>query len=400
MTKINDEIIDLSDIEYEIIEITDKKNVIDYTMDISVDDTHYYVLDNGVISHNTVSLMTQTTSGIEPAFLIRYKRKRKVNPNDKGLENVKLEYDNQGDAWEMYEVYHKGFKDWAEINNHNLENISDEEFNKLYGISPYYLSTSADVDWVAKVRLQAEIQKWIDHSISVTVNLPNSATEEIVSDVYMTAWKSGCKGITVYRDGSRDGVLISNENNPRELLNFDEVNAPKRPTVLEADVVHFNNKGEKWIGVMGLLKNKPYELFTGKLESFNIPDKITTGLVTRVKDNGESRYDFQYYDDDGFKVTMEELNRAFDRETWNYSRLISGILRHGMPLGSLYDLIDNLKLADGDAIVSWKTGIKRLIKKYIKNGTKISGKCPECGSTIIFTDGCKKCSNCDYSACG
>ena len=347
----------------------------------------------------TVSLMTQTTSGIEPAFAIKYTRKRKVNPNDSGVDTSLIEYDKVGDAWEKYYVYHHGFLRWAKIHKINLENLTDEEYQEQYEKSPYYKSTSADIDWVNKVRLQGEVQKWIDHSISVTVNLPNDVTEQLVSDVYMEAWRCGCKGLTIYREGSRDGVLISDKQKQSNESLFKEVTAPKRPKNLEADVIRFNNKGEKWVGVLGLLDGKPYELFTGKLDSFNIPASIDKGVIIKIKEHGDSRYDFQYTDNEGYKTTMEGLNRAFNREYHNYARLISGILRHGMPLTNVYELVDNLRLEDGDSITDWKSGVKRMIKKYIKDGSRSKESCTDCGTELIFESGCKKCPQCGWSKC-
>jgi len=347
----------------------------------------------------TVSIMTQTTSGIEPAFGIKYKRKRKINPNDKGINPDNIEYDKQGDAFEMYNVYHHGFVKWAQINGYDLRDLSDENYEKLYKISPYYQSTSADIDWVAKVAMQGQIQQWIDHSISVTVNIPNETTEEIVSELYMTAWKSGCKGITVYREGSREGILVSDKHQQKMDNSFKEINVPKRPKILECDVIHFNNKGEKWVGVLGLVQDRPIEIFTGKWDSFMIPFSIEKGFVIKVKDNGKTRYDFQYVDADGYKCTMEGLNRAFNREYHNYARLISGVLRQGMPLIYVYELVDGLKLEDGDSITDWKSGVKRLIKRHIKDGVKTKDICPECGSILVYAEGCKKCT-CGYTACG
>lgn len=348
----------------------------------------------------SLSILTQTTSGIEPAFGIKYKRKRKINPNDKGVNLDNIEYDKQNDAWEKYNVYHHGFLKWAKINNYDLTNISDDEYEKIYKLSPYYKSTSADVDWVAKVEMQGRVQKWVDHSISVTVNLPNEITEEIVSEVYMTAWKSGCKGITVYREGSREGVMVSDKHQQKIESIFKEINVPKRPKVVEADIIHFNNKGEKWVGVLGLVEDRPIEIFTGKWDNFMIPMSIEKGFVIKIKENNRTRYDFQYIDSDGYKCTMEGLNRAFNREYHNYARLISGVLRQGMPLIYVYELIDGLRLEDGDSITDWKSGVKRLIKKHIKDGVKTKDLCPDCGANLIFAENCKKCMTCGYTACG
>ena len=347
----------------------------------------------------TVSIMTQTTSGIEPAFGIKYTRKRKINPNDKGVNLEHIEYDKQGDAFEKYSVYHHGFVKWAAINGYDLRDLSEENYNKLYKTSPYFQSTSADIDWVAKVAMQGRIQQWVDHSISVTVNLPNDATEEMVSEVYMSAWKSGCKGVTVYREGSRDGILVSDKHQQAITALFKEINVPKRPKIVECDVIHFSNKGEKWVGVLGSVKDRPIEIFTGKWDSFMIPSTIEKGFTIKVKDNDKSRYDFQYIDADGYRCTMEGLNRAFNREYHNYARLLSGVLRQGMPLIYVYELVDTLKLEDGDSITDWKTGVKRLIKRHIKDGVKTKDKCPECGANLIFSENCKKCT-CGYTACG
>ena len=348
----------------------------------------------------SVSIMTQTTSGIEPAFGIKYKRKRKINPNDKGVNLDNIEYDKQGDAFEKYNVYHHGFVKWANINGYDLRDLSDENYDKLYEISPYYKSTSADIDWVLKVSMQGKVQQWIDHSISVTVNLPNEATEEMVSDVYMTAWKCGCKGITAYREGSREGILVSDKHQQKVDNPFKEINVPKRPKVLECDVIHFSNKGEKWVGVLGLVHDRPIEIFTGKWDSFMIPLSIEQGNIIKCKENGATRYDFQYVDSDGYKCTMEGLNRAFNREYHNYARLISGVLRQGMPLIYVHELVEGIKLEDGDSISDWKSGVKRLIKKHIKDGVKTKDICPDCGNNLIFAEKCKKCTNCGYSACG
>ena len=348
----------------------------------------------------SISLMTQTSSGIEPAFGIKYTRKRKINPNDKGINLETVTYDVQGDAFEKYNVYHHGFITWAKINNYDLRDLSDENYEKLYQMSPYYKSTSADIDWLSKVRMQGEIQKWVDHSISVTVNIPEDTSEEMVSDIYMTAWKSGCKGITIYREGSRDGIMVSDKHQQKTDGVFKEFDVPKRPKIIECDVIHFSNKGEKWVGVLGLVKDRPIEIFTGKWDSFMIPALIEKGFVIKVKENGNTRYDFQYVDADGYKCTMEGLNRAFNREYHNYARLISGVLRQGMPLIYVYELIDGLKLEDGDSITDWKSGVKRLIKKHIKEGVKTKDLCPDCGANLIFSENCKKCTVCGYSACG
>ncbi|MFW6225441.1 MAG: adenosylcobalamin-dependent ribonucleoside-diphosphate reductase [bacterium] len=352
----------------------------------------------------SVSLMSQTTSGIEPVFLPVYTRRRKINPNDK---NSKVSFvDEVGDSWEEYNVFHPKFKVWAELNGYNvsdLEKAKPSEIEKIVKLSPYYKSTSNDVDWVSKVKLQGSVQKWVDHSISVTVNLPNEVSEEIVGKVYKTGWEVGCKGITVYRDGSRSGVLISSSKDKKTNV-FNENHAPKRPDLLPCDVYRFQNKGEKWIGFMGLLDNRPYEIFTGLQESVNIPNNIITGHILKVKNaetDGKSRYDFVYIDKDGYKQEFRGLSRAFNREYWNTGRLISGILRHGMPIPNVLQLIDKLNFDNEDSISSWKSGVKRTLKKYIKEGTLVKGEtCDNCGSTnIIYKEGCMTCMDCQTSKC-
>jgi ribonucleoside-diphosphate reductase alpha chain len=406
------EIIDLKNVKYEEIEIINIEDSYNYTMDFEVENTHYYTLENGIVSHNTVSLMTQTTSGIEPTFLTIYKRRRKINPNDK---NVRVDFvDDSGDSWEEYAVYHHGFIKWLKANNYDVDevlNMKTEDLDKIIKISPYYLATSNDVNWVEKVKMQGEVQKWVDHSISVTVNLPENTTEEIVSNVYLEAWKSGCKGITVYRDGSRSGVLVSNEEKPAQAAVEDLYNnAPKRPKIVKCDILRFQNNKEKWIGFVGLLNGKPYEIFTGLYDSFQVPSFVEDGWIKKVKETKKdedgkdmkySRYDFVYLDKDGIEQELRGLSRAFDREYWNYGKLMSGILRHGMPIPNVISLIDSLSLK-GDTIVSWKSGIKRMLKKYIKDGEELTGQsCPQCGSSELrFESGCVTCSNCGYSRCG
>jgi ribonucleoside-diphosphate reductase alpha chain len=351
----------------------------------------------------SVSICTQTSSGIEPVFMVSYKRRRKVNPNDK---NVRVDYvDQVGDSWEEYNVFHPKFFDWLKINGYNTEEVksySDEQLQPIIEKSPYYKATSNDIDWVQKVKMQGAIQKWVDHSISVTVNLPKEATEELVSQVYLTAWESGCKGMTIYRDGSRDGVLVGNDKPAKEETEFRETKAPPRPVKLEADIVRFQNDYEKWIAVIGLLDNKPYEVFTGKAEGFILPPWVTKGWVIKSKEGSEkSRYDFQFLDKEGYKVTFEGLSRSFNKEYWNYAKLISGILRHGMPLPFLVNLIDNLTF-DTDSINTWKNGVVRSLKKYIPDGTKLGSKtvCQVCGSTeLIYKEGCVTCNSCGNSKC-
>ncbi len=352
----------------------------------------------------TVSLMTQTTSGIESAFMIAYKRNRKVNPNDK---DVKVSFvDQNGDSWESYSVLHHHFKTWVVINGYSLDDIQNytqEELDELVKKSPFYKATANDVDWLEKVRMQGSIQKWIDHSISVTVNLPKETTKDVVADVYKEAWKSGCKGITVYRDGSRTGVLVSDTEKINEILK--ENNAPKRPKNLQADVLMFQNHSEKWIGFIGKLDDKPYEMFTGLLESFPIPSYVEQGIIRKNKIDDKSSYDFIYIDKDGYEQTMRGLSRAFNKEYWNYGKLISAVIRHGMPIPSLVNVVSSLDLPD--LIVSWKSGVVRMFKKYIKdNEVSADQKCPECGNKLTFTDGCLSCKDtpekegCGWSKCG
>jgi len=360
----------------------------------------------------TVSIMTQTTSGIEPVFLVSYKRRRKINPNDK---DTRVDFvDEVGDSWEEYNVFHPKFLKWLNVNEYDANEVklySDEMLKPIIEKSPYHNATSNDVDWVEKVKMQGGIQKWIDHSISVTVNLPNNATEEVVSNVYIEAWKSGCKGVTVYRDGSRSGVLISNDKKEEKKADviISENSAPKRPKSLKCDILRFQNNKEKWIGFVGTLEDRPYEIFTGALDSFQIPSFVEEGWIRKVKDtkiNDEgqevktSRYDFIYFDKDGYEQEMRGLNRAFNREYWNYGKLMSGILRHGMPIPNAINLVDSLSL--GDTVVSWKSGVKRMLKRYIKDGEDVKGAvCPECGlHTLKYESGCSSCTNCGYSKCG
>jgi ribonucleoside-diphosphate reductase alpha chain len=353
----------------------------------------------------SVSICTQTTSGIEPVYMISYKRRRKVNPNDK---DVVISFtDDLGDAWEEYHVFHPKFVTWLTINGYDVEkvkNCSDHELQEIIRKSPYFKATSNNVDWVEKVRMQGEVQKWVDHSISVTVNLPKDVTEELVSKVYLTAWESGCKGMTIYRDGSRDGVLISHDKKKEDIEEFRDTKAPVRPAVLEAEVVRFQNDYEKWIAVVGLLNNKPYEIFTGKADEFYVQPWVTKGWVIKNKpQKGEAaRYDFQYADKAGYKVTIEGLSRSFNQEFWNYAKLISGILRHGMPLPYAINLVDNLTL-DNESINTWKNGVVRALKKFIPDGTvDKKSVCPECHAegSLMYKEGCLVCKECGYSKCG
>jgi len=355
----------------------------------------------------TTSLMTQTTSGIEPVFLVSYKRRRKVNPNDKD-SHVDM-VDEVGDHWEEYSVFHHKFIDWLKANNHDIEGIkkmNDEQLETLIRQSPYYQATANDVDWIKKVKLQGRIQKWVDHSISVTVNIPKETPEELVAKIYETGWESGCKGVTVYRDGSRSGVLVANDQSKPEGTEktIHENNAPKRPKRLEADVVRFQNNHEKWIAVVGKIDDHPYEIFTGSAEDFLfVPTWLEKGWVIKKKKKNKkkSQYDFQYEDHDGYKVTIEGLSRAFNPEYWNYAKLISGVLRHGMPLQYVVDMVTNLHL-DDESLNTWKNGVARALKKFIPDGTRPgSNICPECGEPgLIYEEGCLNCKSCGHTKCG
>ena len=349
----------------------------------------------------TTSLMTQTTSGIEPVFMPVYKRRRKVNPNDKG---VRVDFiDEVGDHWEEYIVFHHKFKTWMEVKGYDTNKLySEEELDELVKQSPYYKATSNDVDWLSKVQMQGRIQKWVDHSISVTINLPAHASEDLVDQLYFEAWRSGCKGVTVYREGSRSGVLISNKDTTKKKNN----NFPtKRPESLDADVVRFQNNKEKWIAFIGLVDDKPYEIFTGLSDDEDgilLPRSITDGkIIKSYEDDGTSRYDFQYANKRGYKTTIEGLSYKFNPEFWNYAKLISGVLRHGMPIHKAIELVSSLQF-DNDHINSWKAGVARALKKYIPNGTIAEDTtCGECGSeNVIYQEGCLTCKDCGASKCG
>ena len=352
----------------------------------------------------TVSICTQTTSGIEPVFMVSYKRRRKVNPNDK---NAKVSFtDAEGNSFEEYNVFHPKFMTWLEVNGYNVEEVKayeDEKLQEIIAKSPYYKATANDIDWVSKVKMQGEMQKWVDHSISVTVNIPAETTEELVSQIYLTAWECGCKGMTIYRDGSRTGVLVSNKKEEKKNAENDivETHSPVRPKTLECDVVRFQNNYEKWIAFVGKINNKPYEIFLGKQDDFYLPPFVETAWITKNKgEEGRSRYDLQFQDKQGYKVTIEGLSRSFSPEFWNYAKLISGILRHGMPISNVVTLIQNLSV-DEDNINAWKNGIARALKRYIPDGTKVDKEvCPTCGDALVYEDGCKHCKNCGYSKCG
>ncbi|RXG12557.1 ribonucleoside-diphosphate reductase class II [Leeuwenhoekiella aestuarii] len=353
----------------------------------------------------TTSLMTQTTSGIEPVFLPVYKRRRKVNPNDK---DARVDFvDEVGDSWEEYVVFHHRFKEWMKINGIATDkNYSQEELNEIVAQSPYYQATSNDVDWLNKVRMQGAVQKWVDHSISVTINLPNDVNEELVGDLYLEAWQAGCKGVTVYRDGSRSGVLISNEENKEEEDNETLTAFPtKRPQILEADIVRFQNNKEKWIAFIGLIEGKPYEIFTGIADDEDgilLPRWVEKGLIIKNRnDDGSSRYDFQYQNKRGYKTTIEGLSHKFDPEYWNYAKLISTTLRYGMPIEKAVELTNSLQL-DSASINTWKNGVARALKRYVADGTVArKQKCDNCNSSeLIYQEGCLTCKDCGSSKCG
>ena len=347
----------------------------------------------------STSLMSQTTSGIEPVFLPVYKRRRKVNPNDK---EVRVDFiDEVGDSWEEYIVFHHHFKTWMEVNGYDTsKNYSHEEIQELIEKSPYYKATSNDIDWLSKVEMQGAIQKWVDHSISVTINIPNEATVELVNELYIKAWEVGCKGVTVYRDGSRSGVLVAadtkKEEKEEEEVHPQEIFPTKRPQVLEADVVRFQNNKEKWIAFVGLVEGRPYEIFTGLAddeEGILLPRWVNEGLIIKNRDeSGVSRYDFQFKNLRGYKTTIEGLSHKFNPEFWNYAKLISGTLRHGMPIESVVELINRLEL-DSESINTWKAGVARALKRYIPDGTEAEGqKCSNCGSNqVVYQEGCLIC---------
>ena len=361
----------------------------------------------------TTSLMTQTTSGIEPVFMPVYKRRRKVNPND---TDVHVDFvDEVGDSFEEYIVYHKKFMDWMNVNGFDTrKRYTQDEIDAIVAKSPYYKATANDVDWLMKVKMQGEIQKWVDHSISVTVNLPNDVDEALVNRLYVEAWRSGCKGCTIYRDGSRSGVMISvSKKDKKKEEKKEELLAPckqpevteVRPKELACDVVRFQNNKEKWVAFVGLLNGYPYEIFTGLQddeEGIVLPKTVTKGkIIKNVGVDGRSRYDFQFENKRGYKTTVEGLSEKFNPEYWNYAKLISGVLRYRMPIDHVIKLVGSLQLKS-ESINTWKIGVERALKKYIVDGTEAAGvECPSCGQeTLVYQEGCLICKNCGASRCG
>lgn len=344
----------------------------------------------------TLSMLARTSSGIEPVFLLSYKRRRKVNESDK---NANITYvDDMGDSWEEFEVFHPKLRSWMEITD-----------NQDVTQSPYHGSTAPEIDWARRVEMQALVQKYVTHSISSTINLPSEVSVEAVGEIYLESWKKGLKGITVYRDGSRSGVLVASETKSEkgtakavEMSQMAVYNPPKRPKKIEADVIRFQNEYEKWLAVVGFVNDKPYEIFTGKMEdSFNLPTFVNKGWVIKSKTDRGSRYDFQYIDKDGYRTTIEGLSRSFDKEYWNYAKLISGVLRHNMPINDVVDLINGLNLYD-DNINTWKNGVARALKKYVADGSEAADRqCPSCEDPngLIYEEGCLTCKSCGYSKC-
>ncbi len=368
-------------------------------MKVDFPDQYERMMNNGrrnisistVAPTGTLSMLAQVSSGIEPVYLLSYTRRRKVNPND---ENIRVDFtDDMGDAFEEFTVFHSKLKDWMEITG-----------NTDITLSPYSGATAPEIDWEKRVELQSLVQKYTTHSISSTINLKADVPVELVGDIYIDSWKKGLKGITVYRDGSRSGILVAENKTTQDSLDNTKTFRGKRPKRLDATIVRFFNEDEKWLAVIGLMEGRPYEIFTGKMkDAFNLPEWVEKGLVIKHRDEeGLSRYDFQYEDNDGYRVTIEGLSRSFDKEFWNYAKLISGVLRHGMPLHYVVDLVNNLNLMD-ENINTWKNGVSRTLKRFIPNGTEaIDKKCPECSDPdgLIYMEGCLTCKSCGHSKCG
>ena len=355
----------------------------------------------------SVSICTQTTSGLEPAFNVFYKRRRKVNPNDMSIKKNTVK-DTMGDSFEEYIVFHQKFVTWAETQGYTYEQMttmSEKEIQDLMQKSPYYKATAADTDYIKKVELQGSVQKWVDHSISVTVNLPNSIDEQTVADLYMKAWESGCKGLTVYREGSRDGVLITASKDEKKPEKQEKPKNFKRPKELQADVIHFKNNSEDWVAYIGIYDGKPYEIFTGKTgdESFLLPKWVDHGIIVKNRhEDGTKSYDFKYLDKAGYEVILRGLDRCFDQEFWNYAKMTSALLRNGIPVNNIVSIISGLNFRQ-ESINSWRNGVCRALKKFVQDGTKQKGvECPNCHQhdTMEFKEGCLVCSNCGYSKCG
>lgn len=406
------EFVDISNTSYEEIEVVSIGENTDYTMDVEIEDTHYYTLSNGIVSHNTVSLMAQTSSGIEPVFKPFYIRRRKCMSSTDRVDFI----DNLGEKYTEFVVVHPKLLEWAKIKFkdeiNDIPNWDSAKWNEVYHQSPWNGSIAEDIDWNKRVKLQGIVQKYITHSISSTVNLPNSATEEEISEIYRLAWENKLKGITVYRDGCRSGVLVSandsEKGKKKNLMCIDNSNVTKRPKSIPCKIFRFSNRGEKWVGVIGLIDDKPYEIFTGLLDKLDIPNWVEEGTIVRNKEkqiiDGEeklkSRYDICYEDKDGNTVCVEGLSRIFNPEYWNYAKLISGLLRHHMPISYVIKVISSLNL-DSSNINTWKNGLIRLLKKF--NDTvevDESEKCPECGGRLKRDGGCIACIDCGWSRCG
>ena len=353
---------------------------------------------NTVAPTGTVSLLAGITSGIEPLFMGWYRRKVKLDDNATEYDEI----DQTGNKFKYYNILHEGFEDWIAYAHPDIdrEKLTDEELDTLFMASPYYLQSAHDISWERRVLTQAIIQKYITSSISSTVNLPNDTTVEVVDDLFRTAYKSGCKGITVYRDGSREGVLVKKETQKADTETLNDVNAVKREKSLQCDVFHFYNGKEKWVAFVGIQNDRPYEIFTGLEEKLpTLPPKVTAGNIVRYKRDGASCYDFEYYTEDGEKQVVESINKTFNPEFWNYGKLLSAMLRHRMPLVYIVKTLGDMRF-ENDSINSWRTGVVRALKKWIKDGTKLGEKCPECGETLVMENGCRRCPSCGWSACG